>query len=245
VELELNKELFTIVLLPVVQFVSIPGKQNITFRRLIYLKYLVSELMQLAKPEAKIDYSKLVFEHLFYLNFNSFSLVEYATSKIRKEIEALPSITSQLEYLSRTLKELNQTQIKPSFALKPKRDSLKDILSKWLEEEIHFIEKKQQLTLMMPPGVQRFENLNDFKVKTTLSVPQIAYLVRILKDTGIITNDNKTDLIRFFSKYFSSVNNENISQESLRSKFFAYERSTVTHIQRVLTKLMDHSKKNE
>ncbi|MFZ2906286.1 MAG: hypothetical protein WAZ98_08795 [Cyclobacteriaceae bacterium] len=240
---KLDKRLGELILYPIQQFVAKEEIRGITFRRLIYMKYLVKELIRLSKSGDRKSYTQAVYEHLFYLNFNSYHVLHYVTAKIRKEIELLPSITSQLEHLSHTLKELSQAQVKPDFALKPKRSSLKTILTEWLEVEIHFIEKKRQLTLMIPPGGQRLENINDFKVKTVLSVSQLAYSIRMLKDTGIITNDNKAELIRFFSKFFSSAHNENISQESFRSKFFSYERSTVVHIQGVLTKLMAHTKK--
>lgn len=112
------------------------------------MKYLLKELFSL---NSKPDFSEALFEHLFYLNFNSYHFLLFATAKIRSEVETLPSMTAQLEHLSLTLKKLNQAQVKPSFGLKPLRESLKNLLSNWLEEEIHFIEKKRQLTLIIPP----------------------------------------------------------------------------------------------
>lgn len=98
---------------------------------------------------------------------------------------------------------------------------------------------------MIPPGGEKTQNLSEFKVKTVLSVPQLAYSIRLLRDAGIITNENKSELIRFFSRNFSSAQNEHISSESFRSKYFGFEHSAVKHIQGVLTKLMSHSKSDE
>ncbi len=237
----LESRLKEIILFPIIQFIN-KSAQGITFRRLIYFKYLINELIRLSENPEKKNYNQSVYEHLFYLNFNSYHFLNYATEKIRAEIEKLPSFTSQLEHLSLNRKMLAQAQVKPQFSFKPKRDSLKDIYSNWLEVEIHFIEKKRQLTLMIPPGGERVENLSDFKVKTALSVPQLAYSIRLLREAGIITNENQSELIRFFAKYFSSAHIENISAESLKSKFYKFERSAVTHVQGVLTKLMNHSK---
>jgi hypothetical protein len=179
------------------------------------------------------------------LNFNSFYFLQLATTKIRNEVESLHSINSQLEHLSLALKKLNQAQVKPSFVLKPKRDSLKDLLSNWLEEEIYFLEKRRQLTLMIPQGDMKIENETEkeFKVKTILSVPQLAYSIRLLKDSGIITNENKSELIRFFSKNFSSAHSENISSGNFKKDYFSYEKAAVTHVQGVLNRLLLHSKK--
>lgn len=240
VEHEVNNEFTDIVLFPINQFVNDPEKQNITFRRLIYMKYLVKGLSALA---SKPNFSESIFEYLFYLNFNSYHFLQFATIKVRGEVEALPSLTDQLEHFSLTLKKLNQAQVKPSFALKPHRDSLKNLFSDWLEEEIHYAEKKRQLTLMIPPGDMKIENEKDFKVKTILSVSQLAYSIRLLKDTGIITNENKSELIRFFSKNFSSAHANSISSGNFKKDYFDYEKSAVTHVQGVLNKLLSHSKK--
>ena len=241
---KVENEFAQIVLFPINQFVNVPEKQGITFRRLIYLKYLAKELARLSHNR-NANYSEKVYEHLFYLNFNSFHCLQYTISKIRREIEDLPSMTSQLEQLSLTIKRINQAQVKPAFALKPNRESLKSLLSNWLEEEIHFIEKKRQLTLMIPPGGIKIEKESEFKVKTILSVPQLAYSIRLLKDTGIITNENKSELIRFFSKNFSSAHAESISSYSFKGNYFRFERAAVTHVQSVLNKLLSHSKKDE
>lgn len=204
------------------------------------MKYLLKELHKLKDNPS---FSEVVFEHLFYLNFNSYHFLHFAAAKIRNEVGELHTMNEQLEHLSLTLKKLNQAQVKPSFALKPKRDSLRDLLSNWLEEEIHFIEKRRQLTLMIPPGEMKIENETEFKVKTALSVSQLAYSIRLLKDTGIITNENKAELIRFFSKNFSSAHAENISSGNFKKDYFSYEKAAVTHVQSVLNKLLLHSKK--
>ncbi|HPH46082.1 MAG TPA: hypothetical protein PLJ60_11730 [Chryseolinea sp.] len=98
---------------------------------------------------------------------------------------------------------------------------------------------------MISPGGERATDTDQFKIKTSLSVAQLAYSIRLLKQSGIIVNDNKAEVIRFFSKHFSSVNNNNISQESFRSKYFAFETSAVTSIQGILNKMISISKKDE
>ncbi len=243
-ERKVESELARIVLFPINQFVNVPEKQGITFRRLIFLKYLYKELVRLS-GDKESNYSEAVYSHLFYLNFNGFHFLHYASSKIKREIELLPSLAAQFEHLSLTLKQLNQAQVKPSYALKPNRGSLRDALTNWLEEEVHFIEKKRQLTLMIPPGGMKIDNEIEFKVKTVLSVSQLAYSIRLLKDSGIITNENKSDLIRFFSKNFSSAHAETISTDSFKGNYFRFDRAAVAHIQGVLNKLLLHSKKNE
>lgn len=244
-EKKVDEKLSLLVLYPLAQFTDIPQKQFFSFRRLIYLKYLVKCLFKILEEPQQQDYSQTIYELLIYLNFNNHHFVQYSVTKVKSELERKDSLQSQLEHLSLVIKNLSQSQVKPDYALKPGRTNIKILLLNWLEDEVHYIEKRRQLTFMIPPGTQNDIVDIDAKIKTTLSVPQLAYIIRILKEEGIIVNDNKAELIRFFSKHFSSAHNENISGESLRSKYFAFEDSTVKHVQGILNKLLQRSKKAE
>jgi hypothetical protein len=248
---KVDQQLGEIILFPISEFIesahgtsSSPDLKRISFRQLIYMKYLLRDILHL-EHQKNHTYKEALYDHLFYLNFNNYHFINYETTRIRNHVEELPSLASQIEYLSYVLKKLYQVQVKPSFSLKPNRESLRNLLSNWLEQEITFIEKKRQLTLMISPGGARVAEPDTFKVKTSLSVAQLAYSVRLLKESGIIVNDNKAEVIRFFSKHFSSVNNQNISQESFRSKYFGFETSAVTSIQGILNKMISISKKDE
>lgn len=198
----------------------------------------------LLKKETSEDYTDDVFGLMFYLNFNTFYFLTFATNKISKEVKELSILVHQVERLSFWVKLLNQNQVKPGFALKHDRPSIQEQLSTWLSEELHFIEKKKQLTLMLQPSGP-LGKAERFKVNTILSVPQLAYSIRLLKEAGIITNQNQTELIRFFSQYFSTPRNKNLSSESLRIKYYNNDRSSVRFVQEILDKLMEHTKKEK
>ena len=240
---EIDPQLLQIILDPVQEFAQEPIGSGITFRKLIYFKQLIKDLTGALSSDISANYNDDVLNLMFYLNFNSYYFLTYATEKISREIQDLPSLIEQLERLSYWTKSINQQHLKPGFALKSDRSSILDQLGTWLAEEIHFIEKKKQLTLMMPPG-DSFMGKDDFKVNTTPSVPQLAYTIRILKEVGIITNTNQSALIRFFSKYFTSAKNENISAESLRIKYYNPEKSTINSLQELLGVLTNQTRKD-
>lgn len=228
---------------PVQRFVNAASEKDISYRRLMYLKQLLRDMKNLLADPPEEDIFTSVFKLLAYLNFNSRKFVIYATNCIGREVKDQISLADQLEKLRHWLKILNQNHVKPCFALKNNNPSVQEQVSIWLTEEINYHEKrKQQLSLMLPPA----EPLQEaFKVTTIFSVPQLAFTIRLLKDVGIVTNRNQTELIRFFSKNFGSARNENISAESLRIKYYNVEKSTVSSVQALLIKMVEQTKKGK
>jgi hypothetical protein len=152
----------------------------------------------------------------------------------------LPELLDKLHYW---LKLLNQLHTKPGASLKHDRLQAKDQLVTWLEQEIGYIETKKQLTLMLPTATRSPKPDPQFKVNTNLSVPQLALFIRLLREVGIISNKNLTEVIGFFARHFSSPRSEKISADSLRLKYYNSEKATSDSVQSVLTHMLEFCKK--
>jgi hypothetical protein len=239
---KLDLKLTDLILQPVKNFVNATSDEDITYRRLIYLKQLLKDLQILLSDSFNADVFNEILKLLSYLNFNSRDFLIYVTGHISEEVREQISLTGQLEKLCYWLKVLNQNQVKPGFALNGNNPSFQEQVGIWLTEEISFLERKKQFTLMMPPTELVKET---FKVHTIFSVPQLAYMIRLLKESGILTNKNQTELIRIFSNNFSSLRNENISAESLRIKYYNVEKPAVNSVQAFLMKMIEQSKKTK
>ena len=238
---QLDNRLIDIIFYPVERIIS-SNVNAVTYRRLIFIKQLLKDLETVLSVDTGRPVIEDVFRLMIYLNFNSCHLTSYFIKAIANEAQEQHSVATQLEVLCHWLKITNQNHTKPSFVLKTARPSLQEQITRWLSEEINFIEKKKQLTLLMPPTVAA-EQKEPVKVDTSFSVPQLAFLIRLFKEAGVITNKNQTELIRFFSRHFNSLHNQNISTESLRIKYYQIEQSTIKSVQAILDKMIDHSKK--
>lgn len=65
------------------------------------------------------------------------------------------------------------------------------------------------------------------KITTPLSVAQLAYVLRVLTETGTLeTDDNLSNLFRFASEHISTTRQEDISFDSIRNKFYKPATST-------------------
>lgn len=235
-----NCKLLDIARHPVDDFIS--QNKNISFRRLIYLKELLKELeskcsgCKECRNDCKLSCS------LIYLNFNSFGFFSHLTSIVKEEIEKETELTKRIEKLSFHQKKLNQAQLKPNFAYKPKQESIRDKVGNWIYEEIVHLEKIYQLTLKFPN--EQIRELDDeFKLITDLSVPHVAYFVRILVETGVIRNKNQKEVITFFAKHFKTKKAEKISVSSLHNKYYNIDTNIKEDMRERIIKLLNETQK--
>ena len=111
----------------------------------------------------------------------------------------------------------------------------------WIDEEINFI---QIATQLIPPR-QKDNTINskDYKLHTTLSVAQLACFIRLMTEEKLIANPNQTEVIGFFAEHFRTDKSENISAESLRSKYYTIEGGTSNAVKDILIHMMNHIRK--
>ena len=78
---------------------------------------------------------------------------------------------------------------------------------------------------------------------TRFSVAQLGHVIKLLVDTGIFINPNKKELLEFFSTFFGSSNQENISAGSLRNNFYNEDAAAAAGVREILILLLNQSKK--
>lgn len=218
---------------------------KVSFRKLIYLKELFKQVREIGETElVGKSLERSICASMIYLNYNTPKFFNHCVKVIKENYQEKTTLSAQLEKLAHYLKIINQQQEKPGFSFKHSQKSLKVQLSEWVIEEIIFLEKKQQLSFTFktdnvtekPPG-------KDFKIYTESSVPQVAYFVRILMETGLIKNQSTIDVIRFFSKNIRTNRTESISTDSFRSKFYNTEHSAKEAVKGDVLKLLDYISK--
>ena len=132
----------------------------------------------------------------------------------------------------------------PDFIYKPERKPLNEQLLSWLMEEIAYLEKSQELS----PGIEieNKEPFNEnFKIITSHSVSQVAFLLKLLVDIGAILNKNQKELIRLVASIVKTQQTEHISPESLRTKYYNVDESTVDAVRDTIIKLLNETNNNK
>jgi len=96
--------------------------------------------------------------------------------------------------------------------------------------------------LRKPYPIKRSEFSDDEisyeKIKTKLTVSQLSYLFRVLIDLEVFKQRTKSDVLKFISDNFQTSNAEEISLNSLRSKYYTVDDSTRDAVKDVLIRML-------
>lgn len=239
----LNPRLQSIILSPLKAFIRDKTASDTSFLNLIYLKNFSQELLVWSDSNlTDQELNHKIICIMVYLNFNSYKLFALCTESIISSYQEIDTLAGQIERLAWYSKNINQAQVKPGFAYKPGHKSLRDCLIQWIDEEICFLEKRQQLTLNLP--LSKVEGLqDDFKFNTSLSVAQLAYFIRILLEENILLNRNQKEVLKFIARFTRTKKAESVSPESLRTRFYNVESSTKDAVKDVIIRLLNHIRK--
>jgi hypothetical protein len=240
----INKRLLIIVLNPLDSFIEEIHREEISYKKIIFLRELLHELGELTKSTLtgeRLDFKLCL--SLGYLNYNTHKFYKYCVKEITRLVQEQDTLTKQIEKLAFMIKLINQVQTKPGFIYNEKLRSIKDQLSDWLAEEIYFFEKRQQLAINFPLNPDEPVQKN-FKLKVNLTVAQLACLLRSLKEVNIIQNQNMLEVIRFIAGITQTKHTENISWDSLRSKYYNINENDQKTIKDLALKLFNYTRKN-
>lgn len=223
-EADLNSEFRSIILSPLFRLNQFSFKDRISYQELIYYNTYITEFYNNLKIDQEISES-LIIRIMFHVNYNSLSFLEYLQKLIMSTLSELGERNLQLDYLYKILKETNQKNTCSHLAFNPSELSLKVLLSAWIEEEIQYIIKLQNIQkteeTLFSNGTEKYKILSD------LTVSELALLFRLLHDTEALPHENQSEYIQFIADSFYTKRAESISYSSLRTKYYSPDETTI------------------
>lgn len=88
-------------------------------------------------------------------------------------------------------------------------------------------------------GVSTQSENSKEKIMTSLSVSQVAYLIRIFHDLEIISCQNKSDFLGRVAHCVITKNTPEISLKSLKAKFYTVDPATKESVKNLLLELLN------
>jgi hypothetical protein len=235
ISLPVSSQLLFALLHPLTDFVS-KRKREYTFHD---KHFLYAWLENLESNWQLLDESIVCYEHfckqLIAFNLNSVEGIQFFIEFFTEKYQIENSKNEQLTCLKHFYKCINQVTIVITTGLNPQKPSLQKTLKNWLEQEISFIENTCHINERSMTALNS-ELINTNKITTRLSVAQLGCFIRICVDSGILPEQNKKQLITFFTNHFSTNNQENISYSSLKNKFYDPENSSIAEVKSIVLK---------
>lgn len=209
-------------------------KNQPTWDQLFYCRALHNEVKWLTQNLLP-DNDSLMWM-LYRINYNHPSYYSLLTNYIQ-ELE--PDNYHKTLYNIR--RKTRQLIIIPDVVYKHDHPAISKLLENWLTEEIAYLEKSVQLSSPGTRGVPLAEKAAVEKVQANMSVAELAFLFKTLKDTGLIKIPNYNDFFQTMASTYCTRQSPNLSADSFRNKFYSHEpaiRKTVrTHIIALMNKI--------
>lgn len=242
-----EKELIEITLAPFAEILRQGSSNEITYRRIMFLKELRKDLLYLIaekEPQAAGNINVRLQWTLFGLNYNSQEYVTYCTRQIKIFIDETDEIGEKLERLALVQKLIHQQSPKPAFSYDPGRKNLPFLLEEWMNEETKYWEtrKANQTSYEVKKD---FSPSGKFKLRVDLSVAQLAFLIRVFVEANIIQSPNVKLLIKYVSRIFQTKRSSSLGTGSIHGKYYNAEDSTRKIVKEMLLKMVRHIDKNE
>lgn len=212
----------------------------LTFRKFYYLKFLRINLSdsRIADNGDTLDLIRV----LFHCNFNEERFYAYMVRYITWSVDQNSSLNQKLEELAFFLKFSNQESSWSTLSFNHLHAPINFQIADWIAQEIQYLKHKQQLSPMSIGSEDVMPS--EFKLNFDLSVASLAFLFRAFIETGIIQNENTSELIRFLTKYAKTKRSGSISYESLRIKYYSVEDGTKDAVQKALRSVLNFINKH-
>lgn len=191
----------------------------VTYHQLSWFKNLLKELSDYLSTTTSAPVYASVTELLISLNFNEFTFIHEVCTGIRTEVENKGSDEFRLEFLKNTQKQVSQLLEKSNVAFCYHQPAAKQTVLEWIAQELTYLEE----VTMVP---EKKEVKEGIKIHTSISVPALALITRLFKESGIVTNTNQTEILKFFTTHFTTLRKSEFSYGHLQSKYYDADENT-------------------
>jgi hypothetical protein len=212
-----------------------------TYREIFYLKDLFDGLQGLNANIEKGVYSALD-EFLIQMNFNSKSYIWNLTKKVIDHVNLTEQPSEKMERLLFHYKLFKQFYKRSGMVFNIKEASLHKQMDNWFLQEIFYLEKRNTIL----PKVNEKDRLSKIEVKnkirSTLSVDQLALILRAADDTRTIIARSLSSVFKSLAPHLATTQKEDISFDSMRSKSYSAELRDKEVVIQMLRQMIDKIK---
>lgn len=234
-----NEKLLAIALEPIEKIAEITVDKKVNYYQLKYCKQYIAACFDHFTVKQDSADSEII-DLLVELDLNSFKLFEVKIDTIIFELDQIDTTNDKIKLLFQIRKQINQKQTKILKPFLQDYPSIKTQVIGWIEEEIEFLQSSIHLRSVSQSVPS--EVMPKAKIQTELSVAQLCYLFNLLHQSGVIKQSNQRDIFRFIAENFKTKTTEQISVDSIKSRYYNVESSTKNAVREKLIALLNLAK---
>lgn len=203
---------------------------RLTYHELDYFVVLFSQLSRhlLSNKNRPVTTYHIV-SLLISFKFNNHKFIQFVTNEIRKDLDTISGYRNRLIYLLEQENSINQSIGMIKIHFDPLSKDVSKTIKAWIHKETNLINeyiKNSEFT----DDVVKTET---YKLETTLTAKQLAFLIKTLSDSDIFVSKSQTELARWISANFKTTVQDNISIEQSRNNLYTTDPKTLEKIKSV------------
>lgn len=211
-----------------------PGQQPLTFQQVLHLQRLLTALEQGPPVQAAERGFSWLDAHLMAFQVNPPFYLPYVQDWVQAYLSDSEDEQEQLLRTWKLAKELKQLPQQVPEALYPGLETPREFLSRWLAEEIDYLEKKRALQ----QADDWSEPAADQSVQTTLTVTQLGLLLKVAFERKYLKATSLSGLFKRLAPYVATPQKAQVSAQSLRSNAYVVEEYDRKRLLEILNDLM-------
>jgi hypothetical protein len=180
------------------------------------------------------------------MNFNSRRYLDHLTQRLTSEINSCEERDDKMEQLLFLFKSFKQLPKKTDVIFNPKQPDLKKAVTNWFQEEITYLEKKNDFST--GPTNLKSQNVQvekpKQKVMCTLSTDQTGLIIRAADELRILLAKSMSEVFKTIVPHLSTPYKKDLSYDGMRSKsYVAEERDkqiAIQTLQRIIKKIEEY-----
>ena len=199
---------------------------SLSYRTHTYINDLLSGLENIKEVKNTNNSCPPLNRLLVSLDFNETGFKDYLVEMICENVNIAKTVKEKIDRLSFYYKEIGQMHRKPGVSFHHGVRSVKDDLKEWLAREIRYLEKSENLGIIVPA---RFHDSPQYKrgIWYTYTIEELALLQRIQHEANYITNSNIIAMMEDLSKIAHTATQHNISYKNLKNLFYNIDLNTI------------------
>ncbi|TDQ09978.1 hypothetical protein [Pedobacter metabolipauper] len=217
--------------------------------RVRYVKSLQYSLISLCNRASNHEINNDLCELLLTLNYNPDAFVKYYRSRITRELSEIYELKEQFNYLYLEEKMLDSHPMrKYKLAFDRSRKKAREILILFVRAELSYLQKRESILhpdpVTMPvvvnPVAYSPRPGSSYKIRFSLSVDALAYLIRLMIQAKVIESGVRTELLSFIAGCVQTpgIGSNGISPTSLGVKYKQVVQSTANQIRAALKRML-------